>query len=260
MDERAQRSPRRRVLTLSVMALFLAVLSACGTGGGDDDNATEPAETIEAPTEETVTDLTGQPTTVVVSSPAEQTLGPSGTPASGSASPTPAVVVSAPPIVVPTAAATEPGTPLAPVTTASPVSAAGEAPTPTGPAGTGVGTSIGDGTGGAPASAPEAEVPTEGTPGATTPGAAVATSCDMPNYPPYTGDTPAQVTTSDVNFRAGPGADCDAIGGPIGAGVSVEVLSDPVTREGDDQFEWVAVTFDGSDGWLATEFLEPAPE
>jgi uncharacterized protein YraI len=99
-----------------------------------------------------------------------------------------------------------------------------------------------------------------GTPAASPVAAAAetVTSCDVADYPPYSGADPIQVTTSDVNFRAGPGTDCDPIGEPIGAGVSVEVLSDPVRREG-DEFVWVAVALDGSQGWLATDFLEPAP-
>jgi hypothetical protein len=233
------------------MALFLAVLSACGTGGSDD-NPTEAPETVEAPVEETVTDLTGQATTAEVSSPVEQGVAPAGTPEQQEASPTPGVVVSAPPIVVPT----QTGTPSVPLTSASPVASSGAAPTATAEAGAGAGSSIGDGTGGAGPAAQQGA----GTPGTTTEAGAVATSCDMPDYPPYIGDAPSQVTTSDVNFRSGPGADCDALGEPLAAGVSVQVLSDPVTREGDDQYQWVAVSIDGTEGWLATEFLEPAAE
>lgn len=262
MDDRAQRSPGRRVLTLSVMAAFLAVLSACGTGGGDNNTntATVAPDTVEAPTDEAVVDLTGQATTAPVSSPTDQNLASIGATEPGSASPTPAVVVSAPPIIVPTSVPTQQGTPSAPQTAASPASAV-TAPTATVQAGVGAGSSIGDGTGGAPAGAPQLEVPAAGgTPGATAPRATVATSCDMPSYPAYTGDAAAQVTTSDVNFRSGPGADCEAIGEPLASGVSAQLLSDPVTREGDDQYQWVAVSIDGTDGWLATEYLEPAPE
>lgn len=89
-------------------------------------------------------------------------------------------------------------------------------------------------------------------------GSVTVDSCDVAELPEYTGQDAAQVTTIDVNVRSGPGTDCPAIGEPIPAGVEVQLLSNPVEREG-EAFIWVAVNLDGEEGWLATDFLEPAP-
>jgi hypothetical protein len=98
----------------------------------------------------------------------------------------------------------------------------------------------------------------DATPEADTPVDAVVDSCDPDEIPPFEGDNPNFVVTTDLNFRQGPGQDCDPIGdAPLGEGREVIVLSEPVTREGEDQ-EWVQVEVDGEPGWVAAEFIEPA--
>jgi hypothetical protein len=222
------------------MALVALALAGCSIGGGHGGNETATAEV-----ESTAAALAESPTPEVLteSSPVRGTTSAEETNATpGAATPTPAIVVSAPPVVIPTPRPSA-ATPTVPGALATPIVSPG-------------GAAVGDGTGG-----PMAVAGVVGTPSAAaTPvtGAAVTvTSCDVPEYPPYTGDNPTQLTTSDVNFRAGPGTDCAPIGEPIGAGVPVEVLSDPVVREG-EEFTWVAVSLDGEQGWLATDFLEPA--
>ncbi|MDQ3657991.1 MAG: SH3 domain-containing protein [Chloroflexota bacterium] len=83
--------------------------------------------------------------------------------------------------------------------------------------------------------------------------------CEPETVPPFDGSQTAFITVSDVNFRAGPGADCDTIGdGPIGTNIPVTVLSGPVIRE-DDEFVWVQVQILDQTGWVVVEVLEPAP-
>ena len=60
----------------------------------------------------------------------------------------------------------------------------------------------------------------------------------------------------DLNFRVGPGSDCDAIGEPLSQGIHITVVSDPVVREGDPE-RWVQVNIDGQIGWVALDFIEP---
>lgn len=64
------------------------------------------------------------------------------------------------------------------------------------------------------------------------------------------------MVTEDLNFRVGPGSDCDAIGDPLAQGAHLTVISDPVAREGDPA-RWVQVNVDGQIGWVAQEFIEP---
>ncbi len=81
--------------------------------------------------------------------------------------------------------------------------------------------------------------------------------CDPEEIPPFEGDDPNYVTTVDVNFRVGPGQECDRIGdAPLAQGREVVVLSEPVTRDDDGQ-QWVQVEVDGETGWVAAEFIEP---
>lgn len=136
------------------------------------------------------------------------------------------------------------------------------------------GSDTGDGTSGAP---PEDEVVQSATPAsststpapsaspeaASTPDAGgplpVVTSCDVQDVPPFTGDVTVYTLTVDLNFRTGPGADCDMIGdGPLGEFSVVEVVGGPVEREGDESGEWVQVAVGDQVGWLALDFLEPA--
>jgi hypothetical protein len=236
MDERTRRSWRRAASAVVSTVLVALLLSACGIGG-DDDAATETSEVAEIAT--TAPDDTTPSPQVLIPSPGAGSTTIGGAPASpetGGATPTPAIVVSAPPLLIPTVAATP----------------AGSEPAVAASAG---GAAMGDGTGGPAAVAPEQPMASPAAGGETM----VVSSCDVASYLPYLGDQPSQVTISDVNFRAGPGTDCDVIGEPIGAGVVVEVLSEPVQREGEDAI-WIAVSIDGTQGWLTTEFLEPAAE
>ena len=235
MDQRTPRPLTRAARGAIAMAMVALLLAGCG-GGDDDSTATSEVEAIaeESPTPEVLTE----------SSPARdatEVTEPGASP--GAATPTPAIVVSAPPVVIPTPRASD-ATPVGPGAPATPVVANASS-------------AIGDGTGGpmSVAGAPNGTPAAGGTPVAAS---EIVDSCDVAQLPPYTGSDPVQVTTSGVNFRAGPGTDCDSIGEAIPAGVSVEVLSDPVQREGDD-FAWVAVNLDGEEGWLVTDFLEPAP-
>lgn len=238
---------------LASTIVAVLVLSACVGVREDEPEPTDPASSLDVPTE-AARDSTG----TSLSSPSPPSSTPVmtegtavGTPQSGGGSPTPEIVVAAPPIAVPTS------TPVA----AAPASGLeGEAPVDSAISSD---VTIGDGTGGTGAisseSSGEADEPDGGTPVASdVSDVATVTSCDIASYPPYSGDAPQQVTTVEVNFRAGPGSDCALIADPIAPGITVQVLSDPVQREGDDVFQWVAVSIDGAGGWLATEFLEPA--
>lgn len=244
MSQWNERATRRNFVGLVWIILAALVLSACTIG--DDDEDPEATETSSSPDVITPAgDEAGAATPLIGgATPAA--------PGATAASSTPGVVVSAPPVDVPG------GTPAsADPVIASPSSSQVEtdADAQVDPA-SGI---SGDGTGGAGADAvPEGatEPPGEAdAPPQTTPDVSVASSCDVTSYPPFTGESAEQVTTAEVNFRTGPGSDCEVIGEPIAAGITVQVLSDPVQREGDDLFAWVAVSVDGVEGWLATEFL-----
>jgi len=84
--------------------------------------------------------------------------------------------------------------------------------------------------------------------------------CEPETVPPLANAPLEFLTASDVNFRTGPGSDCDTIGtGPIGTNIPVSVLSGPVVREDDDQFAWVQVQILDQTGWVVIDVLEPAP-
>jgi hypothetical protein len=83
-------------------------------------------------------------------------------------------------------------------------------------------------------------------------------SCDVVEAPPFTGDRADYVVVEEVNFRVGPGADCDSVlDGPLEVGTTLTLLSDPVVRTGDGN-EWVQVEIADETGWVATEFIELA--
>jgi hypothetical protein len=87
----------------------------------------------------------------------------------------------------------------------------------------------------------------------------VVNSCDVDDVPEFTGDVTTWVLSVDLNFRSGPGSDCEPIGdGPLGEFSDVDVIGGPVIREGDESPEWVQVQVGEQTGWLAFEFLEPA--
>ncbi len=239
MDHGMPRSLTRAVRGALATALVALALAGCGGGGDDDDGtATTAVESTAATVEESPT-----PAVITQSSPAEgATQGTEVAASPGAATPTPAIVVSAPPVVIPTPRPSE-ATPVAPSVPATPVVATASILT-------------GDGTGGPMTD--DTQQP-GGTPVAGgTPEASIVTvdSCDVPELPEYTGADAEQVTTGVVNFRSGPGVDCDVLSEVV-AGVPVEVLSNPVAREGED-IVWVAVSIDGEEGWLASDFVEPA--
>jgi uncharacterized protein YraI len=69
----------------------------------------------------------------------------------------------------------------------------------------------------------------------------------------------AYFTISEVNFREGPGADCDTISDtPLAEGVDVVVLSAPVTRVGEEDLVWIQIEADGERGWVVIDSLAPA--
>jgi hypothetical protein len=82
------------------------------------------------------------------------------------------------------------------------------------------------------------------------------TGCDVTDVPEFAGEQTSWQATTELNFRTGPGADCDlALDEPLDAFQVVEVVGGPVTREDDDS-EWVQVRVLDTDGWVAFEFLE----
>lgn len=82
--------------------------------------------------------------------------------------------------------------------------------------------------------------------------------CEVPNVPAFTGASASFVTIAEVNFRAGPGTECDPIlGEPLPEGQAVEVLGGPVTQASDGSV-WLQVEVDGVPGWISEEFAEPA--
>lgn len=87
----------------------------------------------------------------------------------------------------------------------------------------------------------------------------IVDSCDVEDVPAFTNDITTYLLTSDLNFRTGPGSDCDVIGdGPLGEFSAVDIIGGPVVREGDETSQWVEVAVGDQTGWLAFEFLEPA--
>lgn len=124
----------------------------------------------------------------------------------------------------------------------------------------------GDGTGGSGMPGEngvnEPEDATDETPSATPAASPIAqleiSGCDVPDVPGYLGDTSTFILTVDVNFRSGPGVDCDPLmDEPLGEGQIVEVTGGPVTQA-DDGSEWVQIEIEGEPGWITTEFIEPA--
>lgn len=250
-----------------MLAIVAMILAACGPLGGDDDDPTATVETITQPTEST--DPGGESTPD----------GPGFLPDDPIATPDPARTT--PEAVTPNNPPGIAGTPDAPFLSgdATPVEPAtsGNLATPESPGGD---TSFAgsDGTSGAtpfdpetvdePTAPSDSETPSvpddPATPGATPDGIALAdiepvtvTSCEPDTIPSLGGAPTAYLTNSDVNFRAGPGADCDTIGdGPLGTNIPVVALSGPVLREG-DEFTWVQVEIAGDVGWVILSVLEP---
>lgn len=264
MGQRTRQALKRPFGVLFSAVLMMLVITACGSGDEDDATQTEDVSTADlvevatpgtgASTSEAETEI-GTPPLLepVTSSPADGIANiTQGTPTAdtgGSASPTPAIVVSAPPVQMPT---------QAPQIIASPGAGADATPA-SGLDLPGLPGVTGDGTGGAPVGGGDDEAAdADGEDQADVAVSTTVESCQVDEIPPYTGDQPVQVTTEDVNFRSGPGTDCDLVfDEPLGVGAVAEVLSDPVTREGEPEFTWVAINIDGTVGWIVSDFLEP---
>lgn len=96
--------------------------------------------------------------------------------------------------------------------------------------------------------------PTEG-PDPTT---VVVAGCEEPDpLPDRTGRQNRIVAEEGLRLRSGPGTSCDEILS-LSLETPVRVLSGVVEAEGDDN-EWVKVDIDGTEGWVAVEFLENPP-
>jgi hypothetical protein len=86
------------------------------------------------------------------------------------------------------------------------------------------------------------------------------TSCEPDNVPPFIGEQVEFLTVTDVNFRVGPGSDCDLVSeGPIGVNIPATLISGPVVREGEEDFVWVQVQIADDIGWLILSAIEPVP-
>lgn len=82
--------------------------------------------------------------------------------------------------------------------------------------------------------------------------------CEVPDVPGFLGDNSDFVLTADVNFRSGPGVECDPLlDDPLDEGLTVVVVGGPVVQT-DDDTEWVQIVIDGEPGWITTEFIESA--
>lgn len=87
----------------------------------------------------------------------------------------------------------------------------------------------------------------------------VVAGCEEPDeLPERTGRQNRVVAEDALRFRAGPGTSCDEITS-LAIGTPVRVLSGVVESE-DDDIEWVKVDIDGTEGWVAVEFLENPPD
>lgn len=103
----------------------------------------------------------------------------------------------------------------------------------------------------APDDAPEA---TEGP----DPTAVVVEGCEEPDVlPERTGRQNRVVTEDALNLRAGPGTSCDSITS-LAVDTRVRVISGVVDAEADD-FDWVKVDVEGTEGWVAADFLANPP-
>lgn len=265
---------RSRLLSWITLTLAAMAMTACGPLGDDESDPEGAPESIAQPTSASVDTVAASPDRD------EASLGP--------ALATPATSLSTPIATDPNGTPDQPftvivGTPTAP----EPAGIQGATPVDTainpGAAGS-------DGTSGAtpdPVNDGTADVepdngvvrdstPTEDPAGAAvvaTPGAGTSpesdelanldpvpvSGCDPETIPPFNGSQTEFLTNSDVNFRTGPGTDCDTIGdGPIGTNFPVTVLSEPVVRTDDGEMTWVQVQIAGETGWIILEVLEPA--
>lgn len=118
----------------------------------------------------------------------------------------------------------------------------------------------GDGTTGATPSADDPSNEDASPEEVTTAEAVTVDSCEPDDVPDFTGDSAEFLVVENLNFRTGPGSDCDLIGDSVlESGAEIVVTSDPVLRDGEET-EWVRVEVEGEEGWVAAEFIEPVTE
>lgn len=147
-------------------------------------------------------------------------------------------------------------TPLVPVPASPVVTAAAATPIGTPPA-TPMGSPVAspvaiDSSGGAPLASPVATP--AGTPEAATVSLPIARNCAPPAPLPIPEDEGPLVITEDaVNLRDGPGTTCEVIE-QLTSGDEVVPLSGAVVA---DELSWILVNADGTEGWVATDFLAP---
>lgn len=249
------------------VALAALTITACGPLGDDEADPTATSEVISQPTAADIDSPDGTPTEAM-SQP-------------GVSLATPDVGFSTPIISNPVDPVNQEATPAGSVPTGSATPAGNDAPAETpasgGPSTTGPVFTGSDGTSGATpdlggdapdtsdlGSTPVAEE-TSSDPGSTPvvgesgSQLVAATSCEPDSIPPFGGEQANFVTNTEVNFRTGPGSDCDLIGdGPIGQNIPVTLLSGPVVREEGDGLIWVQVQIDEQTGWVVPEALVPA--
>ena len=238
-----------RLIGSGALGLSL-LLSACG---GDSDEAT-PTATASA--DVSTSAATAPPTVPPVTSPTESAVQATPTTPLISASPTVDDPAATPATVVDLTESPATAATIA-IATSGATPAVTPAPVGSPPVLEGVTSdNPGDGTGGSgltdrpdeeqatPAASPVAQLTIEG--------------CEVPDVPNYTGENPDVTLTADVNFRSGPGTDCDTLlEEPLGEGQVVTITGGPVTQAADDS-EWVQVEVNGTNGWITTEYLEPA--
>ncbi|MBA3276348.1 MAG: hypothetical protein H0T72_11180 [Chloroflexia bacterium] len=268
---------RSRLLWWCSLAIAALVITGCGPLGDDEADPTATADTISQPI--VATDEAPDAT------PANQFVPPVATES------TPAAGLSTPVVTEPTLPPNTVATPEQPDISSTGTPVVNEATQPASE--TAVASSSGavftgsDGTSGAvpgesgpteasvdPVASAETPTPTVASVSATPMAGATpevvglgdqdplsVTSCVPEAIPQLISDQTEYLTSSDVNFRTGPGADCDTIGdGPIGVNIPVTVLSGPVIRTDiDDPFVWVQVQIASETGWVVLEVLEPAP-
>jgi hypothetical protein len=290
------RRERTRILRLSHLIMLVVVsmlATACGPFSDDEGEPTSTESTISQPTSTSETtfvpdspDVTVTEETTPEPTEEQETAAATGTPAASSTPVDPSTEPAANDQLGPdeaTPASETADEASTPVTTGEQATGTETGAESTGPVPTAAAFSGSDGTSGAtpisvPRTADNVSTPVsgEGTPEGT-PGLAVleetrssgsidlgaidpvsVDSCSPDNVPILIDGEASYVTNSSVNFRNGPGADCDAIGnGPLGAGVPVQVTSAPVDREGDD-FIWVQIRVNDIVGWVVLDALDPA--
>lgn len=244
--------PWMGALGLLTMAFLLG---GCGPIGDEGDATSEVTQAALEITQGSPAASPGAPPIVQSSStptPAESARAEMGTPESGP--------VNVADDATPASAVSQPGrTPvpgrLRPPQPSDDAQAGGEGTAP----GTDEGSVPGDGTTGA------VPTPDQGTPSDDLVSeadeetdTATVDSCEPDDVPEFTGDVDAFVVVENLNFRTGPGVGCDPVSDALlESGTELTVTSDPVVRDGEGT-EWIRVEVEGEEGWVATEYIEPA--